>query len=548
MSELPEHLKAWPYREAHKIVERVEKTKSGDEKGDKPTLFETGFGPSGLPHIGTFAEVARTTWVRKAYEHLTGRPTRLVAFSDDLDGLRKVPQNMPNQELIAEHLGKPLCDIPDPFGEEESFSGYMNAQLRRFLDSFGFEYDFVSSNEQYRSGAFNPGLTRILEKYEEVRGVITPTLSQEKRADWSPFFPICRKCGKVYTTRITGVNPDAGTVSYACDKSFRGIASCGNQDTVPVTDGNVKVGWKVDWAMRWYVLGVDYEMYGKDLIESAELSAKIVRVLGGEPPAGMFYELFLDENGAKISKSVGSGLTIDEWLQYGTLESLSWFIFQNPTKAKKLHFDVIPRSTDDHLQARAEFGRADDEQERLNNPITFIEYDKIDAGQELGFESDLTYSMILNLVSVLNTGDKAIIREYLQRYDAHSEDDDAVIDDMIDRAARYYQDFIVPTKKYELPSDEMMPSVRQLREFLAGYEGNDAEELQAATYSAGKDQGVALGKWFKTMYRMLLGQDRGPRLGTFIHLYGVKETLALIDERIAQKEAEDRSADGGDDA
>ncbi|RAL20956.1 lysine--tRNA ligase [Lujinxingia litoralis] len=538
MSELPEELKAWPYREAQKIVERDEKKPASDDSGDKPTLFETGFGPSGLPHIGTFAEVARTTWVRKAYEHLTGRPTRLVAFSDDLDGLRKVPQNVPNQELVASHLGKPLCDIPDPYGEEDSFSGYMNARLRGFLDSFGFEYDFVSSSQQYRSGVFNPGLTRILECYDEVRQVITPTLSKDKREDWSPFFPICRQCGKVYTTRITAVNPEAGTVSYACDKSFRGIESCGNHDTVPVTDGNVKVGWKVDWAMRWYVLGVDYEMYGKDLIESATLSSKIVRVLGGEPPAGMFYELFLDENGAKISKSVGSGLTIDEWLQYGTLESLSWFIFQNPVKAKKLHFDVIPRSTDDHLQARHNFGLTDDENDRLNNPITFIEYDKLDAGEAVGFESDLTYSMILNLVSVLNTDDKDIIWDYLRRYDAHSKDDEAIIDDMIERAGRYYRDFIVPTKEYELPGDEMMPSLEQLREFLVNYQGSDPEELQSATYSAGKDHGVALGKWFRAMYRMLIGQDRGPRLGTFIHLYGVKETVALIDERIAQKKAQ----------
>ncbi len=524
---MSDDLQAWPYREAQAVLDRL------DDDADKPVLFETGFGPSGLPHIGTFAEVARTTWVQRAFEQLSDRPTRLVAFSDDLDGLRKVPQNIPNAQLIEPHLGKPLCEIPDPFGEEESFSAYMNAQLRSFLDSFGFDYEFKSSKDQYRNGVFNEGLLRILERYDDVRGVVAPTLRGHVREDWSPFLPICQECGRINTTRVTDTHPDDGSVSYVCDQSFRGVDACGHEGTTPVTDGRVKVGWKVDWALRWYVLGVDYEMYGKDLIDSAELSAEIVRVLGGTPPAGMFFELFLDENGAKISKSKGTGLSMEEWLQYGPLESLAWFIFKKPEKAKRLFFEVIPRSTDQYLDARTSFGQFDDDTERHNSPVFFIDADAIDDPDvAVSYDCGISYSMILNLVSVLNTDDRDIVWEYLERYDDSVTDDAAVIDDLIDRALAYYRDFVLPTKEFERPDDEVMVGVDQLREFLLNYEGNDAEELQSAAYSAGKENDISLGKWFRSMYRLLLGQDRGPRLGTFIHLYGVQETVDLIDERL----------------
>lgn len=536
-------LKAWPFTEAQTIVEKLEREASrGIERSHDYVLLETGYGPSGLPHIGTFSEVARTTWVRYAYEHLTGRKTKLVAFSDDMDGLRAVPDNVPNHELIRPHLGKPLNQIPDPFGEEDSFSGYMNAKLRRFLDDFGFEYEFRSSKDQYRGGVFNGGLQRILDCYDAVRDVIIPTLGQKAgdgadRSSWSPFMPVCENCGKVYTTRVTDTHPADGRISYACDQDFttRGntVAACGHTGDMPVGDGNVKVGWKVDWALRWYVFGVDYEMYGKDLIESAELSAKIVRILGGEPPVGFFYEMFLDQNGQKISKTKGNGMEIDEWLSYGPLESLAWFIYQSPTKAKKLHFDVIPKSVDDYLEARDRFaGEALEDQ--LNNPIWFLEQDAVRAGEAVTYDSNISYSMLLNLVNVLNTDDRDIVWNYLLRYDPDAGQAKDVMDDMISRALRYYQDFIVPTKQYELPSEEMMPSLEQLRGFLAEYEGSDPEEIQSATYQAGKDHGVKLGKWFQTMYRMLLGQDRGPRLGTFIHLYGPQETLKLIDERLSE--------------
>lgn len=536
--------KAWPFQEAQKLVEKINREEAAGNRKHDYVLFETGYGPSGLPHIGTFAEVARTTWVRHAFEELSDRPTRLFAFSDDMDGLRSVPDNIPNKKMLQGHLGKPLCEIPDPFEEEESFSGYMNAKLRSFLDQFGFDYEFKSSKDQYRGGVFNDGLVQILENYEGVRDIILPTLGQKKgdgadRSNWSPFMPVCTNCGKVYTTSVAEVHPADGEITFRCDQPFRDkngneIESCGHSERIPVTDGRVKVGWKVDWALRWYVFGVDYEMYGKDLIESAELSSKLVRLIGGEPPAGFFYEMFLDENGQKISKSKGNGLEIEEWLEYGPIESLSWFILQNPTKARKLHFDVIPRSVDDYLDDRAKLGNSEGD-ELYENSAWFIHHDQLVEGNTVDYEAGVSYSMLLNLVSVLNTDDKEIVWNYVRRYEPDADKNPEIMDDMIDRALAYYREFVAPTKVYELPSDEMMPAVNALMEFLEGYEGDDAEEIQSATYSAGKDSGVKLGKWFATMYKLLLGQDRGPRLGTFIKLYGVDETLELLREKLAER-------------
>ena len=537
---MTEELKAWPYHEAQKVQEKL--AREGDRKHDY-VLFETGYGPSGLPHIGTFAEVARTTWVRHAFEKSTGLSTKLFAFSDDMDGLRGVPDNVPNKEMLRGHLGKPLCEIPDPFGEEESFSGYMNAKLRSFLDQFEFDYDFKSSKDQYRGGVFNDGLLRILENYDAVKSVILPTLGQKKgddsdKSSWSPFMPVCTKCGKVYTTRVVEIHPEAGELTFICNQDFADkknniITSCGHSERVPVGDGRVKVGWKVDWALRWYVFGVDYEMYGKDLIESANLSADIVRILGGEPPAGFFYEMFLDDNGKKISKSLGNGLEVDEWLKYGPLESLTWFIFQNPNKARKLYFEVIPKSVDDYLSDRARFS-TESESEQKENPIYFLEYQDLNQGKPVAYESDVSYSMVLNLVNVLNTNDKAIVWDYLLRYSPQAEKDQVMIDRMIDRALAFYRDFVEPTKEYKLPEEDMMPSLRQLIAFLETYQGDSPEEIQKATYAAGKENGVKLGKWFATMYRLLLGQERGPRLGTFIQLYGIQNTLDFIREKVGE--------------
>lgn len=528
---------AWPYSEAQKLAgkikgQRAKAEKEGEPIEDRTVLFETGFGPSGLPHLGHFSENARTTWVQRAFEVLADEPTELVVFSDDMDGLRKVPGNLPNQEMLEENLGKPLCDIPDPFGEASSYAAHMNDELQRFLDSFGFDYTFKSSKDQYRNGIFDEGLRKILEHYGEIRDVIVPTLREENREVWSPLFPICENCGKVYTTRVTDFDTDEGTVDYVCDDAFRGITPCGDEDSVPVTGGHVKVGWKVDWALRWYTFGVDYEMYGKDLIESAKLSGRIVDILGGQRPLGFFYEMFLDENGEKISSSVGKGLTIDEWLSYAPIESLAWYVFQNPQKAKKLHFDVIPKSVDSWLEDRRAFGETDDADERRDNPIWFVEHDRLEAGESIEVHSDITYSTMLNLVSALHTDDRELVWNYLEEYDPNAAEDAEILDDMLDGALRYYRDFVLPTKSYESPPEELVPAVENFRDFLADYDGDDPEEIQNAAYDYGKKSDAPLGDWFQALYRMLLGQDEGPRLGSFIHMFGLDETVEALDERL----------------
>lgn len=520
---------AWPFQEARKILERIDR----DGNNEKVTL-QTGYGPSGLPHVGTFSEMARTTWVRYALEHLADVETELVVFSDDMDGLRKVPENIPNEQMLRENLGKPLCDIPDPFGEHDSFSAYMNQKLISFLDSFDFDYRFVSSKDQYRDGTFNDGLDHILQNYEQIRDVIVPTLREQNRADWSPFFPICQNCGKIYTTQVTDISKDDGTVSYRCSQNFRGIADCGHAGTVPVTDGHIKVGWKVDWALRWYVFDVDYEMYGKDLIESADLSSTIVEKLGGRPPAGLFYEMFLDENGQKISKSVGKGLTIDEWRKYAPLDSLAWFIYQSPQKAKKFYHEMIPRSTDKYLGARHEYTELS-EQQKPDSPIWFLHHDQRDDAEAVGYQSEVVnYSMLLNLVSVLNAEDPKIIWDYVERYDPEVSRDRDTISRLIDGAMAYCRDFILPEREYKVPDEQIMPGLTQFRDFLRDADPDvDAETIQNAAYRAGKENDISLGKWFKSMYQLLLGQDHGPRLGTFVHFYGVNNTLEHIDERLS---------------
>lgn len=538
--------KAWPYKQAALILDKLQREKQANKtRKHESILLETGFGPSGLPHIGTFAEVARTDWVRRALEHMAPElETRLFAFSDDMDGMRGIPDNVPNQEMLIEHLGKPLSDVPDPFGEQESFAAYNNAKLCSFLDSFGFEYDFKSSRDQYRGGVFNEGLERIMDNYEAIRALVTKDLSPDHAQTWSPFQPICPECGRVNTTRVESINVEDKTISFSCKKSFNAkragekipVRGCGYEGTVPVTDGHVKVGWKVDWALRWYVLGVDYEMYGKDLIDSARVSGPIVEILGGVAPEGMAYEWFNDEKGQSISKSKGNGLSIDEWLTYGPLESISWFIYQNPTKARKLFFGTIPRSVDQFLKDREKYGQAETEEDRLNNTITFVEGDKLRAGQTLGYESDITYGLLLNLVSVLNTEDRQLIWDYLMRYDEQAATtNEAIINDMIDCALRYYRDFVAPTKSYALPAQEMMPALEQFKAYLKDDQNDhSAEAIQTACYEAGKAHELPLKQWFKALYKLFIGQAQGPRIGTFVQLYGVEDSLKLIEERFEQ--------------
>ncbi len=521
-----QQLKQWPWREAKALQKtlRSRKPKSGK------VLFETGFGPSGLPHIGTFAEVARTTWVRRAFELLTGEETELYAFSDNMDGLRKVPSNLPNAHLIEPHLNKPLCRIPDPFGTHASFSGHMNAKLQEFLDHFGFDYTFKASDAMYTGGVFNEGLVRILERYDAVRDVILPTLSEEKRDAWSPFFPICTACGRVNGTEVVATFPERGSLAYRC-------TTCGHEGEVPVTDGHVKVGWKVDWALRWFTFGVNYEMYGKDLIDSYTLSSKICRIMGEEPPLGMFYELFLGKDGEKISKTKGNGLTIDEWLQYGPLRSLTLFIFKRPDQASRLFFEVIPQHVDEYLMHLGQYPELPEGARQLNSPIWFLHHQDVKAGALPSFSGDLNFATLLNLVTVLNTDDPDIVWEYILRYRPEAEQDRQVMDELVARALAYYRTFILPTKVHTLPSEEFRPAVDALLTWLEGAGEASAEAIQTAAYAAGNEAGVNLREFFKAMYRLLLGQEQGPRLGTFIQLYGVQATLDLARQKIAELEA-----------
>ncbi len=514
-------LKSWPFKESDSLAKQL-------RNYDGVVRFETGFGPSGLPHIGTFAEVARTTWVRRAFEHITGKKTELIAFSDDMDGLRKVPLNMPNKEMLREHLGEPLSRIPDPFGCCESYSDHMNGKLREFLDRYEFDYRFQSSAEAYSRGDFDEGLRLILEKHDEIRDVVAPTLREENRKDWSPIMPICPKCGKVYTTRVLEVHPENGTVLMKCDKSFGDVHGCGHEGEVNVTGGNVKVGWKVDWALRWYSYGIHYEMYGKDLIESAKLSARICRILGGRPPVGLVYEMFLDENGEKISKSVGKGVTVDAWMEYAPLESLLYYIFQNPKKAKRLFFGMIPKVVDDYLAELKRYPTLAEEKK----PDSAVWH--VHGGNPPAYGSSITFSLINNLISGLGTDDEELLWTYLKKYDPQVEDYENVVRALVTRSLAFYRDFILPNKKYEKPDRNMRYLFEELRNELGDVSTDaSAEDLQAIPFDIARRHDVDPKEFFKAIYGALLGQERGPRFGTFAKLMGRDKVLELIDKALA---------------
>jgi len=517
---LAENARAWPFEEARKLVERY-KT-APPEKGY--VLLETGYGPSGLPHIGTFGEVARTSMVRHAFSLLSDIPTRLFAFSDDMDGLRKVPDNVPNKEMLAEYLGKPLTQVPDPFDTHESFGHHNNARLRAFLDSFGFEYEFQSATDCYKSGHFDAALLQVLRCYDKVKNVILPTLGPERRATYSPFLPICPRTGVVLQEPITEIDVEAGTVSYVDPET-------GETMTVPVTGGACKLQWKADWAMRWYALGVDYEMSGKDLIDSVKLSSQITKILGSRPPEGFNYELFLDEEGKKISKSKGNGLSVDEWLTYGPPESLSLFMFQQPRRAKKLYFDQIPKAVDDYQTFLTKLGD-EEPAKRLENPAWHIHGGDLPAPSRSG----ISFALLLNLASVCHAEDKDVVWAYVSRYaPAASPASDPSLDKLVGYAVRYYQDFVRPAKEYRAPSEIERAAMQSLKAKLAAMPADaSAETIQDEVYAVGKEHPFEnLRDWFRALYEVLLGQSAGPRFGSFVALYGVAETIALIDKALA---------------
>ncbi len=512
--------RSWPFKEADKLRKRFQTAPGG------PVRFETGFGPSGLPHIGTFAENARTTWVCHAFEFLTGWPTQLIAFSDDLDGLRKVPLNMPQKDMLTDNLGKPLCRIPDPFETAESYSGYMNNKLKSFLDSYQFDYTFQSSYEAYTRGDFNEGLSIILQKVDDVKAIILPTLSKEKRSDWSPFFPICERCGRINSTRVVGYDVKNNAIDYRCDREEGLATHCGHKGTVSIFNGRVKVGWKVDWALRWYSYDIAYEMYGKDLIESAKLSGNITRLMGKQPPAGLFCELFLDEDGRKISKSVGKGLTIDSWTAYAPLESLLYYIFQNPKQAKRLFWGIVPKSVDDYLTGLNAYASLD-EQKKPDATMWHI-FNKGAGVPEFG--TAVNFSLINNLISAVGADDIDLIFEYLKRYDPRIDEHRAIIEDLVHKAMNYYRDFIVPNKLYRLPTAHEKKMLKSLRSELAKHENDDERELQTLPFAVAREYDEQPNNFFKMFYEIVFGQERGPRFGTFVQLVGRKKALSLLDK------------------
>jgi lysyl-tRNA synthetase class 1 len=519
--------KAWPYEEARKLLKRWP---DGKPAGD-PMIFQTGYGPSGLPHIGTFNEVLRTTFVRHAYEELTGaRPedkaTRLIAFSDDMDGLRKVPDNVANQDLLAENLGKPLTQIPDPFGTHDSFAHHNNAMLRHFLDRFGFDYEFVSATDRYTSGAFDEVIRKVLVGWGAIMEVMLPTLGEDRRKTYSPVLPISPTSGRVLQVPVEVIDAEAGLIAFDDEDGGRVQQSA--------FGGLAKLQWKVDWAARWVSLGVDYEMSGKDLIESVVQSGKIARILGGRPPEGFNYEMFLDEKGEKISKSKGNGLSLEEWLRYGSEESLAFYIYREPRRAKSLHIGVIPRAVDEYWQFRGNYPSQPIEQ-KLGNPVHHIHAGKVPDGT-----LPLTYGLLLNLASLPGVVDKDTAWKFVQRYaPGTSPDSDPELDQLIGLAVNYARDFVAPDLKRRAPNEMEAEALRDLDAELAKLPADaDGEVIQHAVFEVGKRYPFeSLRSWFQALYETLLGSSQGPRMGSFIALYGIDNSRRLIAEALESARA-----------
>ncbi|WP_417318580.1 lysine--tRNA ligase [Erythrobacter aureus] len=528
--------KAWPFQEAQRLLKRYP---DGTKPDGSPVLFETGYGPSGLPHIGTFQEVLRTTLVRRAFEAMIGtKPedgkTRLVAFSDDMDGLRKVPDNVPNQELLEANLHLPLSRVPDPFEKgHESFAAHNNAKLREFLDRFGFEYEFIASNDMYNSGRFDGALRQVLRKNQDILDIMLPTLREERRQTYSPVLPISPSTGRVLQVPVEVVDPEAGLIRFTDED--------GAVVEQSALGGMSKLQWKVDWAMRWYALGVDYEMYGKDLTDSGVQSGRIVKVLGGRKPEGLIYEMFLDQNGEKISKSKGNGLSIEEWLTYGSEESLGFYIFPNPKSAKQLHVGVIPRAVDDYWQFRERLAEQPLDKQ-LGNPVWHL------ARTNGGFEGSeapgagdslpVTYGLLLNLASVLGAeANEEALRDYLESYIGAGKITPE-LEALIGTAIAYTRDYIVPTLNKRAPAANEAEALRALDAYLAdAAPDTGAQDLQTEVYEIGKREEYgfeSLRDWFKALYQTLLGSDQGPRMGSFIALYGIENSRKLIAEALAK--------------
>jgi lysyl-tRNA synthetase class 1 len=541
--------KSWPFEQARLLLDRILRLRLSDAERDlavtligagkaaeaaatfealrKPVVFQCGFGASGLPHMGTFGEAARPTMVRTAFRALTDDaiPSKLIVFSDDMDGLRKIPDNVPNRQMLEEDRDKPVTKVRDPFGEFESFGHHNNARLRAFLDGFGFDYEFMSSTDCYTSGRFDEVLLRVLERFDAIQAVMLPTLGEERRATYSPFLPISPKSGRVLQAPTLERNVSRGTIVFPDED--------GALTEVPVTGGYVKLQWRPDWAARWTALEVDYEMSGKDLVDSVRVSNKLVKVLGGTPPEAFHFELFMDENNQKISKSKGNGLTMEEWLRYGAPESLAYYMYQSPKSAKRLYFDVIPKATDEYLQQLDAFNRARAESNApaIDNPAWHVH-----RGEPPEKGSPVSYSLLLNLVSAADASTKDILWGFISRYlPGASPESEPMLDRLAGYAINYYEDFVKPSKRFRAPTEQeraaMLDLVARLKALPAGA---DAEAIQNEVFDVGKTAGFEpLRAWFTALYEVLLGQSQGPRFGSFVAIFGVERTIALIDKALA---------------
>ncbi len=508
---------AWPFVEAKKLLRE---RKSFIAKKGK-IILQTGYGPSGLPHIGTFGEVARTSMMVNALKQLTDTPTEIITFSDDMDGFRKVPENVPNQELLNKNLHKPLTQVPDPFEKFSSFGEHNNEMLKDFLNKFNFEYNFQSSSVLYKGGFFNPTLQIILENYQGIMDIILPTLGKERQKTYSPFLPICPDTGKVLEIPVLEILKEKSKIIF--DNN-------GKKLEVSILDGNCKLQWKVDWAMRWYALDIDFEMYGKDLIESAILSSRIVKLIGKTNPSGFAYELFLDEKGEKISKSKGNGITIDQWLEYASPESLSLYMYQNPKRAKKLYKEIVPKTVDEYLDF-VEKAKNQNELQLLMNPVWHVHNGLIPKEDTI-----MSFSMLLNLVGSSNAESKDILWKFIQRFHPDIKPENyIVLDQLTEYAINYFRDKVEPSKKYKVPDENQKKELINLAKKLESVkQDTKPEDIQTVVYSTGKENGYEkkLREWFILIYEVLFGSKDGPRMGFFISFFGVKETIKLIEDKI----------------
>ena len=506
---------SWAFLEAKRILDAI-----GNKTPEKGyVLFETGYGPSGLPHIGTVGEVGRTIMVKKAFEAISDIPTKLICFSDDMDGFRKVPTNVPNQEMLAQHLNLPLVKVPDPFGEQDSYGAYMNNKLQEMLDSFGFEYEFRSATEVYSSGEFDSTLIKALENYEQIQNIMLPSLGEERRATYSPFMPICKKTGHVLMVPVMEAKPESHSIVY---KDLDGELV----ETL-VTGGNCKLQWKPDFAMRWAALDVDYEIFGKEHKTNAEIYTSLCKIMGGKAPVQFDYEFFLGSDGSKISKSKGNGVSVEEWLQYAPQESMMLFMYKSPKKAKRLYFDVIPKHVDEYLTFCAKYHETDDQVKRFANPAYHIHGADVPQYNLYG----LSFALLLNLASVCNPDDKEVLWSFITQYAPDATPAEApYLDNLAECAVRYYNDFIKPSKSYKTPSEDEKAMLRQAIAYLETAPAEvTAEEIQTAMFTVGKEAGYEnLREFFKSMYQILLGQEEGPRLGTFFKLYGISKTIEIM--------------------